>query len=71
VTLVIINSDEVAQRRKALGLSRKELAVRSGIAYSTVSVVERGERKVRVSTASRLAKGLDIERGALGRAVSR
>jgi transcriptional regulator with XRE-family HTH domain len=71
VTLVIINSDEVAQRRKELGLSRKELAVRSGIAYSTVSVVERGERKVRVSTASRLAKGLDIERRNLGRAVSK
>ena len=71
MTLIIIDSDEVVARRKERGLSRKDLAEQAGLAYSTVAAMERGERKFRVASAVRILEPLGVERGVIGRAVSR
>jgi transcriptional regulator with XRE-family HTH domain len=71
MTLIIIDGDEVRTRREERGLSRKDLAEQAGLAYSTVAAMERGEHKFRVSSAVRILEPLGVERGVIGRAVSR
>jgi transcriptional regulator with XRE-family HTH domain len=67
----VIEPEEVKARREARGLSRKELAEQAGISHATVAAMERGERKVRISTAVRILRPLGVERGVIGRAVSK
>lgn len=50
----------VRERRKQRGLSLLELALRSGVAPSTLSLVERGKRCTQ-ETASRIAAVLNTE----------
>jgi transcriptional regulator with XRE-family HTH domain len=71
MTLIVIDGAEVVARREERGLTRRELAEQAGLAYSTVAAMERGERKFRVSSAVRILEPLGVERGVIGRAVSR
>lgn len=46
---------ELKSRREAVGLSKNELATRSGLAVSFVSYLESGKRKPTIETLTRLA----------------
>jgi transcriptional regulator with XRE-family HTH domain len=46
--------------RDAIGLSLRELAVRSGVSAPMLSQVERGETSPTLAVAARIAKGLDL-----------
>jgi len=46
---------ELKSRREAAGLSKNELATRSGLAVSFVSYLESGKRKPTIETLTRLA----------------
>lgn len=52
--------DRVRARRKELGLSQEGLADRSGIHWTYVGSVERGERNIALVNILRLAAALDI-----------
>src|SRR3954447_11627179 len=56
-------------RRKALGLSRRELAARANCSEVTVVKVEAGERRPSVQVAGLLAEALDIPAGERSRFV--
>ena len=49
----------VRARRTKLGLTQEQLAERSGLHFTYVSSVERGERNVTLRTIVRLADALD------------
>ena len=51
----------IKDRRMALGLTRKELADRIGLATETVARYERNERELRSSTIYKLAEALDCD----------
>jgi transcriptional regulator with XRE-family HTH domain len=46
---------ELKSRREAVGLSKNEVATRSGLAVSFVSYLESGKRKPTIETLTRLA----------------
>lgn len=46
--------------REAMGLSLRELALRSGVGAATLSQVERGESSPTLAVASRIAEGLEL-----------
>jgi transcriptional regulator with XRE-family HTH domain len=46
--------------REAMGLSLRDLAVRSGVGAATLSQVERGESSPTLSVAARIAEGLEL-----------
>jgi predicted transcriptional regulator len=48
-------SDELAGRRRALGLSQTEVAARMGTSQSAVARIESGAADVRLSTVERYA----------------
>jgi len=54
-------SDELASRRRSLGLSQTEVAARMGTSQSAVARLEAGEADVRLSTLERYAHCLGIE----------
>lgn len=62
------NPDDLAQRfcrlvkekRKEIGISHEELAVRSGLDRSTISLYEAGKRVPTLSSAARIAKALGV-----------
>lgn len=47
--------------REAQALSQRDLANVSGVAQATISLIERGDRKVRPSTLRKLAEALGVE----------
>lgn len=51
----------VRDRRTALGISQEELARRSGLHWTFVGQVERGQRNLSLHNILKLAKGLDID----------
>ena len=50
----------IRERRKALGLTLEELALRSGVSRATISKVERGDVTPTTPVLGRLAEALDI-----------
>ena len=55
----------LTEARVSAGLSRAELAERTGMADSTLAKLERGESKPRLDTVYRLAEALGISEWAL------
>ena len=51
----------VAERRKAWGVSQRELAELCGTTQSAIARVERGARPPRIDTLARIATALDCE----------
>lgn len=49
----------IADLRKELGLSLEEIAKRTGLHRTTISLIERGEREPTVETASKIARALN------------
>ena len=54
-------ADRVAERRKAWGVSQRELAELCGTTQSAIARVERGARPPRIDTLARIAAALDCE----------
>jgi transcriptional regulator with XRE-family HTH domain len=54
-------AERVAERRKAWGISQRELAELCGTTQSAIARVERGARPPRIDTLSRIAAALDCE----------
>jgi transcriptional regulator with XRE-family HTH domain len=59
----------IAQLRNQKSLSQEQLAARSGLDRMTIAFVETGQRWPRVTTLTRLAKGLDVELAELFRGL--
>ena len=53
----------IAERRKALGLSVRQLGSRTGVNYTTLSLIENGKLNASIATLSKItdAIGLKIE----------
>ena len=54
-------AEKVAERRKAWGISQRELAELCGTTQSAIARVERGARPPRIDTLARIAAALDCE----------
>jgi transcriptional regulator with XRE-family HTH domain len=54
-------AERVAERRKAWGISQRELAELCGTTQSAIARVERGKRPPRIDTLARIAAALDCE----------
>jgi ribosome-binding protein aMBF1 (putative translation factor) len=54
-------AERVAERRKAWGISQRELAELCGTTQSAIARVERGARPPRIDTLARIAAALDCE----------
>ncbi len=54
-------AEQVAERRKAWGISQRELAELCGTTQSAIARVERGARPPRIDTLARIAAALDCE----------
>ena len=54
-------ADQVAERRRALGLSQHELARLTGTTQSAIARLESGQRPPRIDTLLRIAGALDAE----------
>jgi transcriptional regulator with XRE-family HTH domain len=54
-------AERVAERRKAWGISQRELADLCGTTQSAIARVERGARPPRIDTLARIAAALDCE----------
>lgn len=53
----------IAERRKTLGLSVRELGARTGVNYTTLSLIENGKLNASIATLTKItdAIGLTIE----------
>lgn len=53
----------IAERRKALGLSVRELGARTGVNYTTLSLIENGKLNASIATLTKIIDeiGLKIE----------
>jgi transcriptional regulator with XRE-family HTH domain len=54
-------AEQVAERRRALGLSQKELAELTGTTQSAIARLESGGRPPRIDTLLRIASALDCD----------
>jgi ribosome-binding protein aMBF1 (putative translation factor) len=54
-------AERVAERRRAWGISQRELAELCGTTQSAIARVERGARPPRIDTLARIAAALDCE----------
>ena len=54
-------ADQVATRRRELGLSQHELAALTGTTQSAIARLESGQRPPRIDTLLRIASALDTE----------
>jgi transcriptional regulator with XRE-family HTH domain len=54
-------AERVAERRRAWGISQRELAALCGTTQSAIARVERGARPPRIDTLNRIATALDCE----------
>jgi ribosome-binding protein aMBF1 (putative translation factor) len=54
-------AERVAERRKAWGVSQRELAELCGTTQSAIARLERGARPPRIDTLARIAAALDCE----------
>lgn len=62
--------ERVRTRRKALGISQETLADRSGVHWTFVGQVERGQRNISLHNLLKLAAGLDLNAGELVRGLA-
>ncbi len=53
--------DRVRQIREQLGLSQEALAAQAKLHRTHISLIERGQRNVRLETVERLAKALRVQ----------
>jgi transcriptional regulator with XRE-family HTH domain len=58
-------SENLDRSRKRAGISQEDLAVRSGVHRTEISILERGGRVPRIDTVVKLAGGLEIAPGDL------
>jgi transcriptional regulator with XRE-family HTH domain len=56
-----LNPGSIRYRRMQRALTQRDLAIRSGLDVSTISYLERGVRRARISTIQQLAKALDCD----------
>jgi transcriptional regulator with XRE-family HTH domain len=63
--------EELRRVRKEVGIAQGELATRSGLHRTTISLLEKGKREPKLETIFRLAKGLGRSPGALLDRVAR
>lgn len=56
-----IDGERLRDTRERRGLSRRELAARSGIPYGTIWRLERGRQPLRLRTLHGLAGALEVE----------
>ncbi len=61
--------ERLRSRRRALGLSQEAVAERSGVHWTFVGQVERGQRNLSLHNALKLAAGLGIELSELVRGL--
>lgn len=52
--------DNIKKERKKQGLTLEELAARSGVSKSMLSMIERGEKNPSIQVASQIAEGLEV-----------
>ena len=57
--------DRIRQLRKARGLSQEKLGYESGLHYTHIGSIERGEKNWSIDTLIKVAKGLNVEVGDL------
>lgn len=57
----MIDGSRVRYWRLARALTIRELAEKSGVNHSAISLIERGKRRPHPSTLRRLAEALDVE----------
>jgi transcriptional regulator with XRE-family HTH domain len=57
--------ERLRSRRRSLGLSQEGLAERSGVHWTFVGQVERGQRNLSLHNALKLARGLGVDLGEL------
>lgn len=55
----------VKELRKARNISQEELGERSGLHYTYIGGVERGERNISLESIEKIAKGLEVNVGEL------
>ena len=52
--------EKVRELRKTEGLSQKQLAVKSGLHYTYIAGVERGQRNPSLQSIRKIAEGLEV-----------
>lgn len=58
--VVLLPGRKVKLLRRRLGLTQSQLAEKTGLTASTIRAAERGERMIRIKTAVRIAKALEL-----------
>jgi transcriptional regulator with XRE-family HTH domain len=62
--------DRVRKRRQDLGWSQEKLAEKSGLHWTYISSIERGERNISLLNILRVAEALDVDPGKLVRGLA-
>jgi transcriptional regulator with XRE-family HTH domain len=57
--------NRIRARRKEMGLSQIGLAERTGLHFTFISTVERGERNLSLASLIALARGIEVDLGEL------
>jgi transcriptional regulator with XRE-family HTH domain len=57
--------DRIREERERLGLSQERLAFTAGLHRTHISLIERGQRSVRIETIERLAVALRVQPSSL------
>jgi transcriptional regulator with XRE-family HTH domain len=57
--------DRIREERERLDLSQERLASKAGLHRTHISLIERGQRSVRIETIERLALALRVQPGTL------
>ncbi len=68
--LNVLVGAQIRARRKALGLTLKQVAARTGLSVSLISQIELGRSAASVFTLYRVAEALDVPMAAFFRSVS-
>lgn len=52
--------NKIRDRRKLIGITQQQLAFKSGLSITTVTLVENGKKVPKLDTAARIAKSLGV-----------